>query len=288
MADPTVPQKVRDMKEAVLVVTALVDGSTARGRRIEDLSDTFQPLARATLQEGVYDQVCAALMDGRLRPGQRISLRGLSTAMNTSPMPVREALRRLEAGHVLELKAGGMLAVPHPSREELLEIRDIRMSLEGLAAEQAAARMTRKELERVTRLGAAMRRDVAHRHDVAAFLVTNREFHFAIYEAARSPLLLSMIKSLWLRVAPFFFAICRNHGHVAFSVEQHDRALRALQRRDGAGAGRAIAADIERAAERIGALLEGADGAAEAVALKRRPAASKRGKKQLTAAVRRR
>ena len=276
------------MREEGLVVRRLVDMPVAHGRSIEDLSDTFQPLARATLQEGIYDQVCAALMDGRLRPGQRISLRSLSAAMNTSPMPVREALRRLEAGHVLELRAGGMLAVPHPSREELLEIRDIRMSLEGLAAERAAARMTRKELERVARLGAAMRRDAAPRHDVSAFLAANREFHFAIYEAARSPLLLSMIKSLWLRVAPFFFAICRNHGHVAFSIEQHDRALEALLRRDGAGAGRAIAADIERAAERIGALLEGAGGTTEAAALKRRPAASKRGKKQLTAAVRRR
>ena len=141
------------MREEGLVVRRLVDMPVAHGRSIEDLSDTFQPVARATLQEGIYDQVCAALMDGRLRPGQRISLRSLSAAMNTSPMPVREALRRLEAGHVLELRAGGMLAVPHPSREELLEIRDIRMSLEGLAAERAAARMTRKELERVACLG---------------------------------------------------------------------------------------------------------------------------------------
>src|SRR5438445_173274 len=106
----------------VPVFSGLVNMQTARARRAEDLSDTFQPVARATLQEGVYDQVCAALMDGRLRPGQRISLRSLAAAMNTSPMPVREALRRLEAGHVLELRAGGVLAVPHPSREELLEI----------------------------------------------------------------------------------------------------------------------------------------------------------------------
>src|SRR5882672_10203428 len=167
------------MSEDLLVVTGLVDMSMAHARRVEDLSDAFQPLARATLQEGVYDQVCAALMDGRLRPGQRISLRSLSAAMNTSPMPVREALRRLEAGHVLELRAGGVLAVPQPSRGELLEIRDIRMSLEGLAAEQAAARMTKKELERTARLGAAMRRDADARPDVAAFVAMNREFHFA-------------------------------------------------------------------------------------------------------------
>jgi DNA-binding GntR family transcriptional regulator len=256
---------------------------TARARRSEDLSDTFRPVARATLQEGVYDQVCAALMDGRLRPGQRISLRSLAAAMNTSPMPVREALRRLEAGHVLELRAGGVLAVPHPSREELLEIRDIRMSLEGLAAEQAAARMTRKELDRTARLGGAMRRHGSH--DVSTFLAMNREFHFAIYDAAHSPLLLSMIKSLWLRVAPFFFAICRHHGHVAFSIEQHDRAVQALLRRDGGAARRAIEADIERAAERIGALLEAA---ASGAAPQRKAAEARRGKKQLTAVGRRR
>ena len=252
-----------------------------RAGRAEDLSDAFQPVARATLQAGVYDQVCAALMDGRLRPGQRISLRSLAAAMNTSPMPVREALRRLEAGHVLEMRPGGVLAVPHPSTAELREIRDIRMSLEGLAAERAADRMTRRELGHATRLGAAMRRAGAGRHDITAFLAMNREFHFAIYEAARSPLLLSMIKSLWLRMAPFFFAICRQHGQVDFSIEQHDRALQALLRRDGAAAREAIAADIERAAERIGALLAAAaeDGAA---------AVPRRGKKQLTAVRRRR
>jgi DNA-binding GntR family transcriptional regulator len=274
-------------REEVPVFRGSEERHTVRARRAEDLSDTFQPLARATLQEGVYDQVCAALMDGRLRPGQKISLRSLAAAMNTSPMPVREALRRLEAGHVLELRAGGVLAVPQPSRGELLEIRDIRMSLEGLAAEQAAARMTKKELDRTARLGAAMR-DADARPDVAAFVAMNREFHFAIYEAAQSPLLLSMIKSLWLRVAPFFLAICQHHGQVAFSIEQHDRALQALLRRDGAGARKAIEADIERAAERIGALLEGAANGADVVAPRRKPAAAKRGKKQLTAAIRRR
>src|SRR5512147_2217037 len=92
--------------------------TSTRPRRSEDLTDTFRPVARATLQEGIYEQVCAALMDGRLHPGQKISLRSLAAAMSTSPMPVREALRRLEASHVLELRGGGV-AVPAPSPEEL-------------------------------------------------------------------------------------------------------------------------------------------------------------------------
>ena len=82
--------------------------------------EAFRPVIRATLHEGVYGQICAALMDGRLRPGQRISLRKLAVAMNTSPMPVREAVRRLEANHVLELRPGNYLAVPFPTEAQLL------------------------------------------------------------------------------------------------------------------------------------------------------------------------
>jgi DNA-binding GntR family transcriptional regulator len=243
--------------------------ASTRPRRSEDLTDTFRPVARATLQEGIYEQVCAALMDGRLRPGQKISLRSLATAMNTSPMPVREALRRLEASHVLELRAGGVLAVPAPSPDELQEIREIRVSLEGLAAERAAARMTRKQHDRTARLAREMH---LFADDLTAFLARNREFHFSIYEAAESPLLLSIISSLWLRVAPFFFAICREHGHVDFSIEQHDRAVQALLRRDGAAARAAIQADIVQAASRIGALLA-TDRAPAAAAAKPRRAA---------------
>jgi DNA-binding GntR family transcriptional regulator len=244
--------------------------ASTRPRRSEDLTDTFRPVARATLQESIYEQVCAALMDGRLRPGQKISLRSLATAMDTSPMPVREALRRLEASHVLELRSGGVLAVPAPSPDELQEIREIRVSLEGLAAERAAARMTRKQQERTARLAREMHL-FASGKDLTGFLAMNREFHFSIYEAAGSPLLLSIIKSLWLRIAPFFFAICRLHGHVDFSIEQHDRAVQALLLRDGAGARAAIQADIERAASHIGRLLAGG-GAADAP----RPAAAPR------------
>lgn len=212
--------------------------------------ETFQPLTRSTLHEGVYEQICAALMDGRLRPGQRISLRKLAIAMNTSPMPVREAVRRLEASHVLELRPGNVLAVPFPTDEELSEIRDIRMSLEGLAAELAVERISAKSIDHVSRLAAEMKAP-KHQHDMVSFLAMNRDFHFTIYEAAGRPILTSIIKSLWLRVAPFFFEICRSRGHVEFSIEQHDKVVAALKQRDAAGARDAIVNDIKAAAERI-------------------------------------
>jgi DNA-binding GntR family transcriptional regulator len=90
-----------------------------------------------------------------------------------------------------------------------------------------------------------------HQHDLVSFLAMNRDFHFLIYEAAGRPILTSMIRSLWLRVAPFFFEICRSQGHVEFSNEQHHKAVAALKRRDAAAARAAIVSDIAGAAERI-------------------------------------
>jgi len=163
---------------------------------------------------------------------------------------VREAMRRLEASHVLELRPGNYLAVPFPTDAQLLEIRDIRMSLEGLAAELATSEISRKDLDRAAELAAEMRAP-KHQHDLVSFLGMNRDFHFLIYEAAGRPILTSMIKSLWLRVAPFFFEICRSQGHVEFSNEQHHKAVAALKRRDAAAARAAIVSDIAGAAERI-------------------------------------
>ena len=139
--------------------------------------EPFRPVIRATLHEGVYGQICAALMDGRLRPGQCISLRKLAVATNTSPMPVREAVRRLEASHILELRPGNYLAVPLPTDVQLLEIRDIRMSLEGLAAELATSEISPKDLDRAAEL-AAEKKAPKQQHDLVSFLGINRDFHF--------------------------------------------------------------------------------------------------------------
>ena len=91
-------------------------------------------LERETLHERAYLELRKAIMSGAIPPGATITIRAMATALGTSPMPVREALRRLEASHVLELRGGGVLAVPAPSPDELQEIREIRVSLEGLAA----------------------------------------------------------------------------------------------------------------------------------------------------------
>jgi DNA-binding GntR family transcriptional regulator len=204
-----------------------------------------------TLQVEVYERMCAALMDGRLRPGQRISIRNLAAAMNTSPMPIREAIKRLEAIHVIELNPGRVITVAKLTTQELKEIRDIRISLEGLAGRYATEQISTRGIAALKRMAQDMHRQWESTTDISRMLRANKEFHFGIYQAAQRPILVTMIKTLWIRVAPFFYEICRNKGHVDFSIEQHLKIVEALRRRDPDGVAEGIAADINRAADQL-------------------------------------
>ena len=94
---------------------------------------TLLPVARDTLQEQVYVRLQEALISGHFVPGQAITLRAAAEALGTSPMPVRDALRRLEIEHALVPRSNRTLGVPREmTYASLTELREVRMALEGL------------------------------------------------------------------------------------------------------------------------------------------------------------
>src|SRR5215475_1089790 len=99
--------------------------------------------ADTSLRKQVYDSLRAALTAGRFTPGQKLSFRFIAGALGVSLTPVREAVRRLVAEGAFEMRPNRSVRVPLMTRDRILELRDIRVALEGLAAEKAAARATR-------------------------------------------------------------------------------------------------------------------------------------------------
>lgn len=202
---------------------------------------------RRTVQVQVYDQLRRALMSGHFEPGEGISLRATASALGTSLTPVREALRRLESEGGLVQGANRMLSVPLPSVPELLELRDIRLALEGLATETAATLMVAGELAEVRARCEAMDQAAAD-GDVDGYLDYNWHFHSTIYQASRSPLLLGIIEGLWLRAGPLIRLATPSPGHLSHSMDCHWAAVRALHKGDGPAARQAIERDIRDAA----------------------------------------
>ena len=107
---------------------------------VEAMSPVNQPAEDTSLRRQVYDSLREALTAGRFVPGQKLTFRFVAGALGVSLTPVREALRRLVAEGAFEMQPNRSVRVPLMTRAKILELRDIRMALEGLAAEKAADR----------------------------------------------------------------------------------------------------------------------------------------------------
>lgn len=135
------------------------------------------------LQERLYQRLREDLLAGRFQPGERLKIRDLANQWGTSPMPVRAVLQRLVAEGALEGEAQRSLRVPLMTRERFLQILQVRLSLEGLAAESASGRLDEQALEG---LEGCLRRmeDALRRREVQAYLEANSEFHLTLYAPA--------------------------------------------------------------------------------------------------------
>jgi DNA-binding GntR family transcriptional regulator len=166
---------------------------------------------------------------GDLPPGTLLRQRRLAQQFNVSATPVREALRRLESEGLVSYDVHRGSRVATVDLEEQEENLRVLAALESLATELAAEKITDADLDAVRTLE---RRFAECDADDPAVKELNRAFHFRIYECARSPLLLSLMRLLW-RAFPRGPQDWRPHQE---SIEQHAGLVAALAARDSESA----------------------------------------------------
>jgi len=209
-------------------------------------------IEHGTLGKRVYRELRELLIAGQVAPGDRLSLRGLAAQLGTSPMPVREAVYRLLAEQAVQVLPNRTIIVPMMTSTRFRELRRIRLALEGLAVEVAAGAITPEELATAACHNEAF--VFAPTEDTSTIVRANKDFHFAIYAAARMPVLMQMIEGLWTQAGPVInFDIRSGSARIADRVARrhHARALDALMRGDAAMARAAIVADIDEAGDFI-------------------------------------
>jgi DNA-binding GntR family transcriptional regulator len=164
-------------------------------------------------------------------------------------MPVREAIRKLEAGNLISIKKNRRIVVKELSSENLKEILNIRLYLEGLAAKRAARIRSDSSLEQLEKLLDAMN----SAKDEETYLRINREFHRAIYKEANLPILLEIIDILWERISPYLHILLREEkvASVTASAKNHKGMLRGMRERNSSEVCKWLKKDLTSAASTI-------------------------------------
>ncbi|MGH7076133.1 MAG: GntR family transcriptional regulator, partial [Stellaceae bacterium] len=132
--------------------------------------------------------------------------------------------------------------------ETFLELRRIRLLLEGEAVALAAHRISSSQLNAAKNL--LRRLENLDQSKREQFWSLNHRLHFAVYEASGSALLLSIIESLWLQIGPLLARIPVSRA-VADSTDPHRRLVRALEQRDPDAAQAALESDLTASTEQV-------------------------------------
>lgn len=212
----------------------------------------LQRIETETLGRRVYNELRDFLIVGGLQPGERVTLKTLTEAVGTSPMPVREAVQRLAAEGALELLPNRAIRVPILSKPRVNEILRLRLMLEGLAVAEAAGRIAKAEIGSLEEIHEAFTIEMGNRDGSTRLFRLNKEFHFTIYRASGMPVLLGIIENLWLQIGPYLHFSLGARGRQAASgyvTDAHKRLIEAMRRRDPALGQAALGDDLRGAVD---------------------------------------
>jgi DNA-binding FadR family transcriptional regulator len=237
------------------------DSSTRISRRSVSLGHTrFRPPAPTSISQNVLDQILAEIRDGRIRPGERLpSERQLMDAFSVGRSTVREALRGLVTlglianrqgrGAIVTTQAASPFAslrrnadLEQLNRRALLDLLEVRESLEGTAASLAASRATGEDVAELERQHEAVAQEIRAQR---TYFVQNASFHNAIAAAAHNPVLAESINLVVGQVRDFREQMMREAPLMPQrDVKEHQAILTAIRRRNPDAAREAMIAHI--------------------------------------------
>jgi DNA-binding GntR family transcriptional regulator len=159
------------------------------------LADDGSRRGHRTLAEKAFETLHWAIITGRLRPGARLPIEELADVLDMSPMPIREAVRRLDAAGLVENIPHRGARVTELSVTDLSEVYEARLALEVLAIRRAAERFEDADEQSARQRLHNLESMTDDRTAEAS--AAHAAFHFALYDAADSAWLLRLIRPVW-------------------------------------------------------------------------------------------
>ena len=197
------------------------------------------------LREMVYEELKMQILKGSIIPGTRMMEVELAEEMGVSRTPIREAIRKLEKEGLVTIEPRRGAYASMISREDMVEILEVRQDLEGLAAYFAADRMTKKQMEELKRVSNSYNAAVKE-GNMEAMIKHDTRFHHIIVESCRNKILVQMIEQLQELVLRFRYIYYDNFKRAENMPEEHREILEAIASGDADRARAAADVHIDR------------------------------------------
>ena len=185
----------------------------------------------ATQQEAVLNSLRKMLSSGKLKPGQQIIQDTLATRLGVSRVPLREALKVLQAeGRVIHEPHRGYF-VAELNITDLVEIYRLRTILETEALQVGVPNITKKDLDQIAKLAQDVE-NVSKKSDIPAIAAANRKFHMAILKLCNQDRLMRIIDNLWDFTDNYRILYLSNEKNRLKVATEHAKIISALRAKD--------------------------------------------------------
>jgi DNA-binding GntR family transcriptional regulator len=155
--------------------------------------------AQGSKSEVAYERIRAQIINGAYGPGYRLVLDRLASEIGVSSVPVREALRRLEAEGYVSFQRNLGATVRQVDAEGYAQSMQTLAILEASATAMAAPHITKKDIKAARKINEDMVASLEEL-DPAEFSRLNYEFHRTVYQPCPNAYLLSMVEREWTRL----------------------------------------------------------------------------------------
>ncbi|WP_370942089.1 GntR family transcriptional regulator [Amycolatopsis sp. cg5] len=185
--------------------------------------------ARVSKSELAYDWLRRRIQRHEYGPGYRLVLAEIAAELKMSVVPVREAIRRLEAERLVTFERNVGARVAMVDENEYLHAMQTLGVIEGVATSLSAPALTSVEIDRARAINERMV-TLLDSFDAHTFTTLNQQFHSQLFECCPNPQILELVHQGWtrlsgLRDSTFSFV----PGRAKQSVEEHEQILSLIE-----------------------------------------------------------
>ena len=184
-----------------------------------------------SLAEQVFERLERDILCGTYPRGEMLTELKLVNDLGVSRTPIREALRRLEQEHLIEISARGILVIG-VTQKDLEDIFAIRMRIEGMASREAALHITEEELRELQETVELQEFYVAKKN-AGSIRGMDSKFHQQIYRFSGSPALYDTLMPLHNKTQKFRQTSVENADRAIQSAKEHRAIYEAIAAKDG-------------------------------------------------------